>query len=210
MKGREAALSLHVEKRRAYIKKQLKRYRPAGAEMVLCGCLMLGLWAMGDLITRWDAMDGLLKVYFGLVKDGTLSLQSALSRLWQEGEARRDLISLAYLALVLLLSLIGIISHKSRKGYFTLALGIGALCYDPHASFLSRALNYTLLVKYCGCALTLAGSLLKTGLTLAKTSRLRLKYDKKHPLPRAEERKPLSAVGKEKTLIPKHKRRIER
>ena len=210
MSGSEGALILHREKRRAYVKKGLKRYRPMGAEMVLCGCLILLLWAMGDFITRWDAMDGLLKVYFGLVRDGTLTLQNALSRLWQEGEARKDLLTLGYLMLVALLSLIGICSHKSRTGYFTLALGLGAFCYDQHASFLARALNYTVLVKYAGCALTVTGSLLKTGLTLAKKSRLRLKYDKKHPLPRPEERTPLSTVGKEKTLIPKHKRRIER
>ncbi len=203
------ALRLRDEQRRAHVKKKLREYRPLGCELVLSGAIILLIWALGDLITRWDAMDGLIKVLYGMVKDGVITAGEAIGRVRNEKEALRDLFTLLYLALAALLGLMCVLTHKAKTGYFSLAVGLAAFLYEPYTSFLARALNYTVLLQYLGCGLLIAGSALKTLLTLSKKRALRLQYERKHPL-KADRRKPLSAVGNAKTLIPEHNSRIER
>ena len=194
--------------KKKYIRKKLKKYAPWGCEWVLCGSLILLIWALGEFITRWDAADGLLKVIVNWVRQGKLTVLEAVRDIMDEPEARKDLLTLGFLGLGALMGLFGIVTHRLRTGLVTLLIGIAAALYDPYGAFWKRVLSYGLILKMAGALFMIAGSVLKLGSTLSAKHRLGLKYDKKYAL-KTPRRVPLDAHGNARTLIPERASRTE-
>ncbi|MCR4620629.1 MAG: hypothetical protein K5663_00920 [Clostridiales bacterium] len=189
------------EPRKAYVKQKLKSRNLAGSELILCGALVLLIWALGDFLTRFDAMDGLLKVELNRIRHGKSTLGETISEIWSEPEARRDLITLAMRAFACFVGIWGIITHKLRTGMVTLIGAVIVLVYDTNSSLILKLTNYNTYVKVLGCVLLTVGSLIKTIFVFVLKRKLFAKYDKKH-IGKPPERIPLDSNGSVKTLIP--------
>ncbi len=187
--------------RKAYVRKKLKAKTLPGSELVLCGALVLLIWALGDFLTRLDAMDGLLKVELNRIQQGRSTLSDTLSDIWSEPEARRDFLTLIVLAFSCLLGVFGIITYRMCTGMATLVGGVIVLFYDPTRSLILKLVNYNTYVRFAACAILIAGSLIKIVYVIAKKRKYYAIYDNKHR-PEAQERIPINSNGSSKTLIP--------
>ena len=188
--------------RKAYARKKLKRKALPGSALVLCGALVLLVWALGDFLTRLDAMDGLLKVEFNRIQQGKATLDETLSEIWGEPEARKDLLTLIMLAFSCVLAAFGVITNRMRTGVFTLIGGIIVLVYDPTRSWILKLIDYNTFVRMGSCILLIAGSVIKIIYVYAAKRKYFRQYDKKH-LPAGVDRVPIDSNGSSKTLIPK-------
>jgi hypothetical protein len=187
--------------RKAYVRKKLKARTLPGSELVLCGALVLLIWALGDFLTRLDAMDGLLKVEFNRIQQGKATLGETVGDIWSEPEARRDFLTLIVLAFSCLLGIFGIVTHRMRTGIATLVGGTIVLAYDPSRSLILKLVNYNTYVRLTACAILIVGSIIKIIYVLSAKRKYYAKYDKKH-LPEVRERVPINSNGSSKTLIP--------
>ena len=187
--------------RKAYVRKKLKARTLPGSELVLCGALVLLIWALGDFLTRLDAMDGLLKVELNRVQQGKATLGDTVGDIWSEPEARKDFLTLIVLAFSCLLGIFGIVTHRMRTGIATLAGGAIVLAYDPSRALILKLVNYNTYVRLAACVILIAGSIIKIIYVLAAKRKYYAKYDKKH-LPEVHERVPINSNGSSKTLIP--------
>ena len=67
-----------------------------------------------------EAVDGVTKAYFGLVREGDITLRRALENLWNTPEARSDLLSFVYLALTAVFSVVCLFLRKKWKAGFAI------------------------------------------------------------------------------------------
>ena len=72
--------------------------------LILFGALVMLAWTLWEGAVRYEAVDGVTKAYFGLVREGDITLRRALENLWNTPEARSDLLSFVYLALTAVFS----------------------------------------------------------------------------------------------------------
>lgn len=116
--------------------------------LVLFGALAMLAWALWEGAVRLEAVDGITRAYFGLVKEGDIPLGRALENLWNTPEARHDLLSFVYLALIAVFSVFCLLLRKRwRAGLIMLPLCALVLTYQPATLPLLRALNLFELMK---------------------------------------------------------------
>ena len=187
--------------RKKYIRGKLRGARVNGSWLTLLGCLMLLIWAFGEFIIRYDAMDGIMEAYFRLVKKGEVGLWTALKNLWETEEARKDLLTMLLVALSGVCSALGILTSQTRGAAVPVLIFAAALlAFNPYSTLLAVILNYS--VRIAGCAVTIAGSVIK--LVSIKTKKLEAgaKYDRLNA-PKQEARVPVSSNDTAATLLPK-------
>lgn len=167
--------------RKQYIRKSLRGKRYTGSWLVLLGWMTLLLWSLTEFAIRYDAMDGVLEAYFGLVRDGDITLHRALEKIWETKEAVKDLTVLVVLAVSALISVVSALFHDSHRfTVISLVFAMVICAYDPYDSWFAFLFNLSTVIRIAGCALVLAGSVLKiTSVTSAKL-RAGMKYDKAH------------------------------
>lgn len=116
--------------------------------LILFGALVMLAWTLWEGAVRYEAVDGVTKAYFGLVREGDITLRRALENLWNTPEARQDLLSFVYLALTAVFAIVCLCLRKRwRAGFAILPLCALVLTYRPATNPLLRALNLFELIK---------------------------------------------------------------
>ncbi len=116
--------------------------------LLLFGALAMLAWTLWEGAVRLEAVDGITKAYFALVKEGDITLGRALENLWNTPEARRDLLSFVYLALTAMFSVFCLLMRRHWKaGLAILPLCALVLSYRPATNPLLHALNLFELIK---------------------------------------------------------------
>lgn len=191
--------------KKEYIKEHLKGRRFSGSFWVLLGCLALLVWAVGELVTRVDAVDGVLLAYFNLVKNGEITLRTALENLIKTPEAMKDLYGLVYLGGIAVLAFLFSLIHSRRSASApTILLALLVLFTGPGGTVLSPLLTVTFLVKAGSAALLIVSSVFKIADTYRQKRLLSRKYDRKLE----KERASLTGRGKN-TYIPERIRKCK-
>ena len=116
--------------------------------LILFGALVMLAWTLWEGAVRYEAVDGVTKAYFGLVREGDITLRRALENLWNTLEARSDLLSFVYLALTAVFSVVCLFLRKKWKaGFAIIPLCALVLAYRPATNPILRALNLFELIK---------------------------------------------------------------
>lgn len=116
--------------------------------LILFGALIMLAWTLWEGAVRYEAVDGVTKAYFGLVREGDITLRRALENLWNTPEARSDLLSFVYLALTAAFSVVCLFLRKKWKaGFAIIPLCALVLAYRPATNPILRALNLFELIK---------------------------------------------------------------
>ena len=111
-------------------------------------CLLV--YSFGELLLRYDAMDGLWQAYFKLVKEGDITLRRALENLWSVDEMRKDFMTLLLTAATALYSAFAALTGSRRFGtYFVLLVSIplGLYSFEPIRAALCGGIFISELVK---------------------------------------------------------------
>lgn len=191
----------HLPERKQYLKEELKSRRYTGSTLVLLGCLTLLVWAVSDLVTRIDAVDGMLLAYFNLVKNSEISLKTAIGNLVKTPEAMKDLYGLLYLGGAAVLAFIFSIFHGRRSSVCpSILIGLIILFTGPGGTVLSPLLTVSFIVKAASAALLIAGSGIKIASIRRQKLLLSKKYEKK--LRKYENEQASREGSRKKTYIP--------
>ena len=171
-----------------------------GGKLILLGALVMLIWAVWECAVRIDAMDGMTRAYFNLVKDGKLSLPDAFSNIWNTPKARQDWLNPAYLCLIALFSVIAVFLHNKWKTAFLFVPAcVLILFYKPTDSLILSAFNLFEVIKFAAAGAVAVGN----GMNVYAALHRRRMYIKR--LKERERRRKLEACkhGRNpKTLIP--------
>lgn len=141
-----------------YVREHLRPIRFRGAGLILLGCIVLLIWSVSELVTRVDAMDGMVMAYFKLVKNGDITLMTALKNLADSPEALKDLWTPVYLLGVALLSLLFSLMNGRRASLYTaLPLTIMVLLTGPGGTIFTPLFTVPFVVKAASAALIVVG-----------------------------------------------------
>lgn len=166
-----------------------------GWQFIFWGTLAMLAWAVWEFTVRWDAMDGMTKVFFGLVEDGTITLKNAMERIWDEPAARADWINLIYLAACALFAFFAHISKRKFAPCFIIIPGCVMIAsYGIDGSAIASMLNLFNTIR-CGAACAIA---LGASLNIIAYYKRRADYKRRLKQKRAER---LSAEARQRRLL---------
>ncbi len=178
--------------------------------LVLFGALAMLAWTLWEGAVRLEAADGITQAYFALVKEGDITLGRALENLWHTPDARRDLLSFVYLALIAVFSVFCLLLRKRwRAGFVMLPLCALVLTYQPATIPLLRALNLFELIKDASAIAVALGAAANIGSALAVRRRQRRSKKRRAAIQSARKRtqESLPAQRKTQSLPEKPKKR---
>lgn len=181
--------------RKSALKRAIYRTPLPGWQFIFWGTLAMLAWAVWEFTVRWDAMDGMTKVFFGLVEDGTITLKNALERIWDEPKARADWINLIYLAACALFALIAHFVKRRFAPCFIIIPGCVMIAYYRiDGSAIASMLNLFTIIR-CGAACLIA---LGASLNIITYYKRRAAYNRRIKQKRAER---LSTEAKRRRLL---------
>ena len=192
--------------KKEYLQAELRTIRFRGSGAVLLGCLALLIWSVSELVTRVDAMDGMVIAYFNLVRNGEITLMTALKNLAASPEAVKDLWTPLYLAGMTFISILFALMNGHRSSlYIYLPLVILILFTGPGGTLLEPLFTVSFAVKagsaafiFLGSSLSFADYRMQKRLILRKYKKLVHKHNKRiEALPR----------GRNRTMIPERTKR---
>ena len=191
-----------------YIKEHLRPIRFRGAGLILLGCIALLVWSVSELVTRVDAMDGMVMAYFKLVKNGDITLMTALQNLADSPEALKDLWTPVYLLGVALLSLLFSLMNGRRASLYTaLPLVLMVLLTGPGGTIFRPLLTVSFIVKAASAALVIIGCTFTFTDVRVQKKLISRKYRKL--LKKQSARDGAIAHGRKNTLIPERTKKCK-
>ena len=191
-----------------YIKEHLRPIRFRGAGLILLGCIALLVWSVSELVTRVDAMDGMVMAYFKLVKNGDITLMTALKNLADSPEALKDLWTPVYLLGVALLSLLFSLMNGRRASLYTaLPLVLMVLLTGPGGTIFRPLLTISFIVKAASAALVIIGCTFTFTDMRVQKKLISRKYRKL--LKKQSARDSAIAHGRKNTLIPERTKKCK-
>ena len=185
--------------RKADLDRAVYRRPLPGSKWVFLGSLLMFVWAVWEFVTRANAVDGVTRAYFELVRRFEISLRDALSVLWETPKARKSIVNLACLGAIAVFAAAGMIwGRKWRSGFFLIPACAAVFLFHTMENPWLQAINPFELMKTAACAGIWAGSGINIASALARRAAERKRL--------ARPRRRLSH-GTEKTLIPERKKR---
>ena len=190
----------YEQKRRRYVRQQMKLSPPFGSEFVLYGSIIILLWALGELndsylyIKAWFAVDEKIRVDLGIthwefIQRYLLPVPAAMDALKQ----------LAMLCLGALMGLVGIFFRRFKISIPMLLCSMIVMTYEVPTPFWMKVLSYTRYIKLGGCMLIFTGSVCKIVTWFIKRNLAGERYDLEH---KKKKPKQVNNARRDKTLIP--------
>ncbi|MBQ3079660.1 MAG: hypothetical protein IJC48_06665 [Clostridia bacterium] len=169
-----------------------------GGKLVLLGAFAMLIWAIWECAVRLDAMDGMTKAYFNLVRDGKVTLTEAIENILNTPEAKKDWINPIILSAIALFSIFTMLFHgKWKMTFLYIPVCVLIFFYQTSDNMLVRFMNLFEVIKYGACGAIAAGSLWNTGSALYR----RREYFRRLKTRRDARR--LQEGPRSRTMIPK-------
>ncbi len=188
----------HEQKRRSYVREQLKLHPPFGSELVLYGSIIILMWALGELNASYTFIRAWFKVDQKILETYNISFKSYFHDIiLTTPEAREALTQLAILCLGIVMGLIGIVLRKRKISILMIVTALIIATYEVPSPFWLRVTSYTRYVKMAGCLFMFTGGVCKIATWAVKRRLAGEKYDLTH-----KKKKQSELAQRDKTLIP--------
>ena len=189
----------YKQKRKRYIREQLKLRPPVGSELVLYGSVIVLLWALGELNAGYPFIKAWFKTDQKIIELGYISTREYFTKvLLKTPEAVDAIRQLAILCLGIVSGILGTVLRKRKISILMIVTAVIVAFYEVPAPFWMSVTSYTRYIKLAGCAMMFSGSVCKIATWVVKRRLASGRYDLEH---KNDSAKAVEA-RRDKTLIP--------
>ena len=193
----------YEQKRRRYVREQLKLHLPLGSELVLYGSIIVLLWALGELNASYTFIKAWFKTDQKIIELGYISAREYFTEvILKTPEAVDALKQLAVLCLGIVSGIIGIVLRKRRISGLMIVIAVIVAFYEVPTPFWLSAVSYTRYIKLAGCALLFTGGVSKIATRVVRRKTAKEQYDLKHKKNSAD----AVSSRRDRTLIPERRK----